>query len=198
MAVNGVGFVWSPRSNFELYGKTADVESAKAAQVTMALAPDWSPTGSSGLLDELRYAYRWNADHSQPIFSNLEFFQMLTVNPARLAAVSDRLGSLAPEMAADLIVLPRKGDDPLQALVRSDPASIKLVVVAGHALLGAPDYMRQLHPGKELEMVTVCNQQKALDIREDTGGDSFAVIEGRLKNALQSLGTSLAALSECK
>jgi hypothetical protein len=98
---------------------------------------------------------------------------------------------------ADLIVLPRKGDDPLQALVRSDPASIKLVVVAGHALLGTPDYMRQLHLGKELEMVTVCNQQKALDIREDTG-DSFAMIEGRLRDALQSPGTSLAPLSECK
>lgn len=195
MTVNGVGFVWSPRSNFELYGKTADVEAAKAAQVTMALAPDWSPTGSSGLLDEVRYAHKWDSDHPKPIFNNLEFFQMVTVNPARLAALSDRIGSLAPEMAADLIVLPRKGDDPLQALVNSDPAGIELAVVGGHALLGSPDYMHRLHPGKELETITVCNQQKALDVREDVG--EFAAIEGRLKSALQSLGTSLAPLSEC-
>ena len=44
MAANGVGLIWSPRSNVELYGDTANVAAAKAAGVKMALAPDWSPT----------------------------------------------------------------------------------------------------------------------------------------------------------
>ena len=59
MARLGVGLVWSPRSNFELYGATADVAAAKRAGVTIALAPDWSPTGSDGLLQELSYASTW-------------------------------------------------------------------------------------------------------------------------------------------
>jgi 5-methylthioadenosine/S-adenosylhomocysteine deaminase len=60
MAANGVGLVWSPKSNLELYGTTADVASALAANVVIALAPDWSPSGSSGMLDELRVAVAWN------------------------------------------------------------------------------------------------------------------------------------------
>ena len=49
MAAAGVGLIWSPRSNVELYGDTANVAAAKAAGVQIALAPDWSPTGSDGL-----------------------------------------------------------------------------------------------------------------------------------------------------
>src|SRR5450631_1774624 len=47
MAAHNVNLVWSPRSNLELYGSTADVAAAKAAHVKIALAPDWSPTGSA-------------------------------------------------------------------------------------------------------------------------------------------------------
>ncbi len=60
MAAHGVNLIWSPRSNLELYGSTADVAAAKAAHVKIALAPDWSPTGSDGLLAELNYAAAWN------------------------------------------------------------------------------------------------------------------------------------------
>lgn len=65
MAKAGVGLVWSPRSNIELYGDTADVAVAHVAGVTMALAPDWSPTGSVGMLGELQYAAAWNL--AQPL-----------------------------------------------------------------------------------------------------------------------------------
>jgi cytosine/adenosine deaminase-related metal-dependent hydrolase len=60
MAAAGVGLIWSPRSNIELYGETADVATAKAVKVkedqriTIALAPDWSPSGSDGVLQELK------------------------------------------------------------------------------------------------------------------------------------------------
>jgi len=46
MASAGVGLIWSPRSNIELYGETADIVSAKSAEgegrkrITIALAPD--------------------------------------------------------------------------------------------------------------------------------------------------------------
>ncbi len=52
MATATVGLIWSPRSNIELYGATTDVRSAKDAGVKIALAPDWSPSGSDGLLEE--------------------------------------------------------------------------------------------------------------------------------------------------
>jgi hypothetical protein len=49
MAANGASLVWSPRSNYELYGATTRIQEAKASGVTIALAPDWSPTGSAGM-----------------------------------------------------------------------------------------------------------------------------------------------------
>jgi 5-methylthioadenosine/S-adenosylhomocysteine deaminase len=61
MADAHVGLIWSPRSNIELYGSTTDVRSAKAMGVKIALAPDWSPSGSDGLIEELKYAATWNA-----------------------------------------------------------------------------------------------------------------------------------------
>jgi 5-methylthioadenosine/S-adenosylhomocysteine deaminase len=197
MAANGVGFIWSPKSNFELYGKTADIESAKASNVTIALAPDWSPTGSSGVLDELRVAAAWNRDRGQ-VFSDLELLQMVTANPARLAGLSDRIGTLAAGMMADFIVLPKRGGSPLASLLGSQPASVELVVVGGMPLMGTPDYLRKFQGASDIETITVCGRQKALNIRQDTGGESWRMIETRLKAALTSAGSSLAELSECR
>jgi hypothetical protein len=66
MAAAGVGLIWSPRSNIELHGETA-VATAKAVEVkedqriTIALAPDWSPSGSDGVLQEFKNAAVWSA-----------------------------------------------------------------------------------------------------------------------------------------
>src|SRR5215212_6802656 len=54
MAAAGTALVWSPRSNLELYGVTANIAAALDAGVEIALAPDWAITGSSNMLDELK------------------------------------------------------------------------------------------------------------------------------------------------
>ena len=84
MAAHGVSLIWSPRSNLELYGSTADVAAAKAAHVKIALAPDWSPTGSDGLLAELNYAAAWNDTQEPRPFTDRELFTMATSIPAEL------------------------------------------------------------------------------------------------------------------
>jgi 5-methylthioadenosine/S-adenosylhomocysteine deaminase len=196
MAANGVGFIWSPRSNLELYGKTADMEAAKAANVTIALAPDWSPTGSSGMLDELRVAVSWNRTHDQ-LFSDLELLQMAAANPARLAGLSDRIGSLAPGMMADFMILPKVGNSPLRSLLEFKPGSAQLVVVGGTPMVGTAEYMREFPNIKNTDSLSVCGQPMMVNIRQETGGESWSLIETRLQKALTSVGSSLAALSEC-
>jgi 5-methylthioadenosine/S-adenosylhomocysteine deaminase len=47
MAAAGAKLVWSPLSNFMLYGQTANVEAARRAGLNISLAPDWAPSGSS-------------------------------------------------------------------------------------------------------------------------------------------------------
>ena len=196
MAANGVRLVWSPKSNLELYGTTADVASALAANVAVALAPDWSLTGSSGMLDELRVAAAWSRQHAQSLKED-SLYQMVTSQPARLAAISDRIGSLAPGMMADFIVLPKSGSSPLSALLESRPGTVELVVVGGKPLLGTPEYLEKFPGAKDLDFVTVCGQRKALNVRQDIGGESWTALQTRLRDALASVRTSLAALSEC-
>jgi cytosine/adenosine deaminase-related metal-dependent hydrolase len=103
MAANGVSLVWSPRSNYELYGATTRIQEAKGSGVTIALAPDWSPTGSAGMLQELRYVADWNQQNK--VFQDSELIEMTTSIPAEIAGLGDELGTLAPGRQADLLVL---------------------------------------------------------------------------------------------
>jgi 5-methylthioadenosine/S-adenosylhomocysteine deaminase len=194
MAAHGVGFIWSPRSNIELYGDTANVSAAKAAGVTMALAPDWSPTGSDGLLGELNYASVWNQTQKTPLFTERDLVMMATANAAGLVNLSSQLGSLAAGHAADLIVLRQSAPDhdAYWTLTHSTPADVQLVLIGGVALYGDPAMMQQLST-KPIESLEVCGAAKALAV----SGKPFAETERLLDHALQQQGRKLAPLAEC-
>ncbi len=103
----GAALVWSPRSNIELYGETTDIGAARAANVAVAIAPDWSPSGSDNTLAELRYAATLDpAKYGGPALTAKDLFEMATVVPARIAHIDDRVGTLAPGLYADLFVIP--------------------------------------------------------------------------------------------
>jgi hypothetical protein len=198
MATNGVGLIWSPHSNIALYGKTVDIGSAKAAGVTIAIAPDWSPSGSNGMVEELQYASQWNSQQAQRIFDPPDLFQMATANAAKLAGANDKIGSLATGMAADIVVFPPKGDSPWTAILDSDPGTIRLVVVGGKPMLGDSDLMRKLLPSGKFETLTVCQHDKGLNIESETGGESWKEIETNLTRELQNVNSSLSELVKCK
>ncbi len=196
MAAAGVGLVWSPRSNVELYGDTANVAAAKAAGVQIALAPDWSPTGSVGSLGELNYASMWNQTQTPPPFSERELVMMATVNAAELVGLAGQIGSLAPGHAADLIVL-RKSDvgsqhDAYWAVTHASPQDLELVVIGGRALYGDAGLMEPFG-GTNAETLQICGAAKKLA----AGGKGFAETEVRLDQAMHQAGRSLAPLEEC-
>lgn len=209
MAAAGVGLIWSPRSNIELYGETADVASAKAAdnkgrRVTIALAPDWSPSGSDGALQELKYAAVWNAGQRPEVFSNQELVGMVTAAPAKLAGLSDQVGTIAPNMLADLVLIRRREtvQSAFDGIVESGPADVRLVVIGGVALYGDSDLMAKLHPGDTLEPVVICGVQKSLYLRPAKNGSgyphSWKDISDRLTQRLNQLGTTMAPLTTCE
>ena len=192
MAKQGVGFIWSPRSNIELYGDTANVAAAQAAGVRIALAPDWSPTGSDGLLGELNYASIWNQTQAPPLFTERDLVLMATSNAAELAGLSGELGSLAAGQAADLMVVRKIGQDAYWSLTHSTPQALQLVLIGGVPMYGDPSIFEQLtgSPGERLE---ICGTPKAVVV----GSKSFAETETTLDNALHQFGTKLAPLAEC-
>jgi len=166
----GVGFVWSPRSNIELYGRTANVAVAKK-YVVMAIAPDWSPSGSSGMIPEMRYAAIWSDQQMPPVFTAKELVQMATSNPARLTHIEDKIGRLAKNLLADYVVVRRgKQADAYASLIYSSFEDIMLVSVNGRPLFGDIAMMRKVNPSAALEAVTVCGVQKALDMSDSDDG----------------------------
>jgi len=211
MKDHGVGLVWSPRSNMELYGETANVAAAKRLGVKMALAPDWSPTGSSGMLEELEAAALWNyrTDPKQQLFSDKELVQMATSGAAELAGLKDSLGTITPGFYADLLVIkpgampgnPSVALDPNTALLHTKPADVQLVIIGGVPTYGDPGLMAQVLPGKVLERVTICGVAKALyfgtDVASGVPSRSWHDTESTLTSALEHLGISIAPLAEC-
>jgi 5-methylthioadenosine/S-adenosylhomocysteine deaminase len=202
MASAGVGFIWSPHSNLELYGGTADVRAAKAAGVKMALAPDWSPTGSDGLLAELNYAATWNASQEHPVFTDRELVEMATSRAAQLAGMGDRLGRIAPGYLADLLVLQPHGlathQDPYWIVVHSDARDVALVMIDGKAVYGDSSLTSQFPLPSAMDRVTVCGQTKSIVPQESNGTQvHFASIETKLEKALSEWGRKLAPLAEC-
>jgi hypothetical protein len=195
MAANNVGLIWSPRSNFELYAKTTDVAAAKTANVLIAVAPDWSPSGSNNLLEELRYIH---SNASVPkVFSDAELVRMVTTNPAKLAGASDRIGGLTAGMVADIAILPKRGASALAAVVDAEPGTIKLVIVGGKPILGDATFMEELLPGQRLDAMTVCRHEKSLNIAGDTGGRRWSQIVGYLTAELKRENLTLAELQDC-
>jgi cytosine/adenosine deaminase-related metal-dependent hydrolase len=136
MAEAGAGLVWSPLSNFLLYGRTANVRAAKAAGVLISIAPDWAPSGSKSVLGELKVADLVNRRELGSLFSDRELVEMATRNPAQSLGWEKRLGQIAEGFLADLLVVDERNLDAYRNLVLSTEENIRLVMVRGAPLYG--------------------------------------------------------------
>jgi len=201
LARNHVGLIWSPRSNFALYGGTADVATAKQAGVKIALAPDWSPSGSDGMLQELKYASTWNDGQYPKVFTDAELVQMVTTIPAQLAGLSDKIGSIKPGYTADLLVIRRTEKDPYQSLLNASPADVRLVLIGGSPVYGDEDVMRTIAPASDLEPLSLCGSPKALDLTSAAVAQgprpSWKQITDQLNRALNEWGLTPVQLTPC-
>jgi hypothetical protein len=195
MRERGVSLIWSPRSNIELYGGTTNVVAAFREGVTVALAPDWSPTGSTNMLAEIGYASRLSQTQMLDFVSNRQLFEMATAIPARIAKIDDKVGSLQPQMYADLFVLRGDSAHPFDALAHSKPQDVELVLVAGKPLYGHESLMKPFKV--PLEKIEVCGTSMFLNSMALLAGP-FADVERRLKDDLKGNVLGLAPHAECK
>jgi cytosine/adenosine deaminase-related metal-dependent hydrolase len=132
----GAGLVWCPGSNAFLFGRTAIVRAlvtGDSPRLTVAIGTDSRLTGSLDLLDELRAAR-----HACPVPADL-LMRMVTSDAAALLR-QPRAGRLAVGLPADLVVLPPLAGDPAGALLEAERRHVRLVVVDGRPLVGAPEF----------------------------------------------------------
>lgn len=193
----GSSIVWSPRSNFVLYGATANVDAAFREGVTMSLAPDWSPTGSDNMWEEIRYAAQVNETKLNELFSNRQLVEMASAVPARVARIDDKVGVLAAGMLADFFLVHTgkvESTNPYDAIVHEPVTAISLVVINGEPVYGDAAVLDQLKIAAE--PLELCGTKKALNSAALPDG-AFAAVEGRLRTKLKALGTDLGPLDSC-
>jgi 5-methylthioadenosine/S-adenosylhomocysteine deaminase len=159
MANVGAKLVWSPLSNFLLYGQTADIAAARAAGVKLSLAPDWTPSGSKSILGELKVADLVNIHQLGGAFSNRELVEMVTVNPAEAMGWQGKLGSIAPGYLADLVIVDDTVEDPYRNLVLAIEDNVRLVMIRGDALYGDQSLMALFRSAAALEVVAEGGQR---------------------------------------
>jgi 5-methylthioadenosine/S-adenosylhomocysteine deaminase len=197
MKKSNVGLIWSPRSNDELYGSTTNISAALLEKIDVAIAPDWSPSGSAGMLQEMGYASRHYGIASAKLVS------MATSTPAGLVRIADQIGSLTPGTRADFVVINVNIDatspKPLDTVVKATPANVALVVVGGAPVYGDKTLLQQLLPNATLDTFKVCGAEKAVDLSGTAAKDknwTLRDIRNHLETALESLGTTVAEI-EC-
>lgn len=162
MAQAGMKLIWSPQSNVSLYGATTDIPTALDANVTVALAPDWSMGGSQNLLDELRFADAWDNAHWSDRLSSQDLVAMATTHAAQVLALGDRLGTLQAGALADLAVFTGDVTHPYDAIVAATPKEVRLVMVGGTVLYGDTALQAAGPATPGCEQLDICGMTKFL------------------------------------
>jgi hypothetical protein len=178
--------IWSPRSNIILYGRTTNVGLALDAGITVALAPDWTPSGGPNLLSELRYGRYVSQAAMGGRLSARDLVEMVT---SRAATAVDRpqVGSLVEGRYADVMVIPDRGCDAYDSLVDAPTADVRLVVLGGRPVYGDAALLNALPDAARArcEPVTICGQPKticvALASTANNLNQSLADIEAQLR-----------------
>ena len=129
-----VTLVWSPRSNLALYGETVDIAGALAHGVRVALATDWSPSGSFNLREEVACA-RQVAEQADTVLSGETLWRMATINGAYALGVEDRFGAIEPGLRADLMLVKYGGGDAYEAVLTATDEDILATWIDGRAIL---------------------------------------------------------------
>ena len=194
MRLAATALVWSPQSNIILYNSTTDVVAAFREGVSIALAPDWAPSGSKNMLGEIQYAARFNKTTLGGFFSNQQLFEMATSIPARIAHIDDKVGTIQPGLFADLFLLHGNPAQPFDALVQSKPQDVSLVVVNGVPIYGDGALMSKFNV--PTEAVPFCGETKNLNLGVLPNG-KLSDVQHRLEQKMEVYKLKLAKVDPC-
>lgn len=133
--------IWSPLSNFMLYGGSLKIQAAKEEGILLALGSDWSPSGSKNLLCELKVA-KILSDFHGTVFSDKELVEMTTINPAKILQWDGLLGTIGPGKIADLLVIAEQQDDVYKHFINATETEVSAVIIGGVPRCGTESFMK--------------------------------------------------------
>jgi cytosine/adenosine deaminase-related metal-dependent hydrolase len=186
--------VWSPQSNMILYNATTDVVAAFREGVSLALAPDWAPSGGKNMLAEIQYAAKLNKTTLGGFFSHQQLFEMATSIPARIARIDDKVGTIQPGLFADLFLLRGDTTQPFDTLVQSKPQDVSLVIVNGVPIYGDATLMSKFNV--TTEPLPFCGETKNLNLGVLPNG-KLSAVQQRLGQKMEVYKLKLAKVDPC-
>ncbi len=172
MSTEQAKIVWSPRSNIDLYGNTAQVSMFHAIGGIIALGTDWTPSGSINLLRELRCADSFNRDHLDGYFSDEQLVRMATDWAAEVTGTAEVLGALRAGYMSDIAMFRHNPGlaNPYRAIIEADPEDVMLVLRGGLPVYGDRPVVDALLPSLTgCEVITVCDVPKRLCLQREIG-----------------------------
>lgn len=170
-SAGGTKLVWSPRTNIDLYGNTADVITYDRLGVTIALGTDWVLSGSMNMSRELQCVDYLNQNQYDNYFSDYQIWRMATENGATALGVGDKLGKIAEGYVADIAIYNASDSDNYRAVIDAQPDDVLLVMRGGTALIGESNLMQALVPADEIDDcsgVTMCDSARLTCFKSDT------------------------------
>jgi imidazolonepropionase-like amidohydrolase len=183
-SASGADLVWSPRTNIDLYGNTADVVTYSNYGANIALGTDWVLSGSMNMLRELACVDYMNQNHYNNHFSDYQIWKMVTANGAQALGVGDQLGTLADGYIADITIIDASQSSNYRAVLNASVADVHLVMRGGDAIVGQANVVEALVPADEAsqcETITVCDGERTICAERDTGF-SWAAITAESSN----------------
>jgi hypothetical protein len=176
MGQEGALLVWSPRSNVDLYGITAELTTYRNLGVRIALGTDWTASGSMNMLRELQCADAFNQAHLGGAFSDMELWLMSTYWAAVSQGAHDQIGLIRAGSIADLAIFDGAGldatDTAYRAVIEAAPEDVALVLRGGQPLHGDAAVVEALVDANDLpgcETLDVCGVGKRLCAQLDAG-----------------------------
>lgn len=188
-ALSGAQIVWSPSSNTDLYGFTAeaslDVPAALIAGISVALGPDWFPSHGIGMITEMQSARRYSNEFFGGAITPEQIYFMSTVAGAKIAGLEEDIGRLAPGMKADITIAAGTTDDPFEPAFLGDVAG---VFVGGKIYYGDQAIMdAQNVPGATCEDLDgICGAAKTICLPPSYDAPDKAISYSSLQNSFVS------------
>ena len=194
LAAQGVGLIWSPRSNTDLYGLTTNVSVARAFGVPIAIGPDWTPSGSWSVLDEMKCVDDLDSAYFGDTWTDQQIVESTTSVAADLYRIDPWVGRLEEGLMADVTVIRGDRTQPYRTVIDALSDDVALVLRNGRLLAGDEEFAAPLATAF-CESLDVCGTLKTVCIKtSDSSTDrlnqTLADITRAIHDALETARTT--------
>ena len=187
--------VWSPSSNFVLYGDgmTAPIGRILEMGITAGLGPDWTLSGQDEMLSEMRFAINYASLSAIEEVTTQRLWEMATMDGAVVVGLETFIGRIEVGYRADIAVFGRSGPDPYAAVLESRIADVRLVLIDGVGFFGDDNIATETSRNAFCEAFDGCGTAKYICVQDSPTADTrrdetLDDIRTQLFNILEGIG----------